>query len=326
MTVTITRRTALGAASLALIGRTPAHAQKEWPNSAVTIVVPFAAGGSTDAVARILAQQLSTEFGKPVVVENRSGATGTIGFGTVARAKPDGHTLTVGPGSTFAMAPHLMKLPYNAEQAFAGVGLIATMPMFLVVSKDSPYRTLADFLEEAKRPGTKINYGHAGVGSSMHLAVELFLQVAKVELQGVPYRGAAPAVQAVLGGEIQTTMPPSSGVMSYIKSGTVRALAVSTKERSSFAPDVPTVAEQGFPDYEVVEEIAMLAPAGTPEPILRRLNEATAAAFAIPEVRNRLDTLAVAPAVGRIEDWPPHFAAEFRKWGEVIRSRDIKLE
>jgi tripartite-type tricarboxylate transporter receptor subunit TctC len=224
------------------------------------------------------------------------------------------------------MAPHLYKLPYDAERAFAGIGPIATMPMFMVVPRDFPARSLPEFLELAKRPGSAVSYAHAGVGSSMHLAVELFLQVAGIEVQGVSYRGAAPALQGLLTGDTQMTMPPASAVMSFIKSGDVRALAVSTKERSSLAPDVPTVAEQGFPDYEVLEELALVAPAGTPEPILRRLHQATAAAFANPEVQERLAALAVSPAVGRVEDWPAYITAENRKWREVIQSRNIKLE
>jgi tripartite-type tricarboxylate transporter receptor subunit TctC len=214
-------------------------------------------------------------------------------------------------------------VPYDAERAFAGIGPIATMPMFMVVPRDFPARTLPEFLELAKRPGSTVSYAHAGAGSSMHLAVELFLQVAGVEVQGVSYRGAAPAIQGLFTGDTQMTMPPASAVMAFIKSGDVRAIAVSTKERSSLAPDVPTVAEQGFPDYEVLEELALVAPAATPEPIMRRLNQATAAAFANPDVQKRLAALAVTPAVGLVENWPAYITAENKKWREVIRSRNI---
>jgi tripartite-type tricarboxylate transporter receptor subunit TctC len=157
----------------------------------------------------------------------------------------------------------------------------------------------------------------------MHLAVELFLQVAGVEVQGVSYRGSAPAIQGLLTGDTQMSMPPASAVMAFIKSGDVRPIAVSTKERNSLAPDVPTVAEQGFPDYEVLEEVALVAPAATPEPIMRRLNQATAAAFANPDVQKRLAALGVTPAVGLIENWPAYITAENKKWREVIRSRNI---
>jgi tripartite-type tricarboxylate transporter receptor subunit TctC len=172
-------RRALGAASLALFGASaPVRAQQNWPARPVAVVVPFAAGGSTDAVARVLAQRLSTDLGQNFVVDNRSGATGTIGMALVARARPDGHTLALAPGSTFAMAPHLYKLPYDNDRAFAGAGLVATMPMFLTVPGASPVRDLAGFLEAGEAPGRQLTYGHAGAGSSMHLAAELFLQVA----------------------------------------------------------------------------------------------------------------------------------------------------
>jgi len=325
MSFTITRR-ALGYASLALLAAAPARAQEDWPTQTVTIIVPFAAGGSTDAVARILAHQLSIDLGQQFIVDNRAGATGTIGFAAVARSEPDGYTLGLGPGSTYAMAPHLYKLPYDAERAFTGIGPIATMPMFMVVPRDSPAKTLPEFLELAKQPESAVSYAHAGAGSSMQLAVELFLQIAGVEVQGVSYRGSAPAIQGLLTGDTQMSMPPASAVMSFLKSGDLRAIAVSTKERSPIAPDVPTVAEQGFPDYEVVEEVALVAPAGTPESILRRLHQATATAFANPEVQKRLAVLAVSPALGRVEDWPTYIAAENKKWREVIESRNIKIE
>jgi len=327
MTFTITRRAVLGAASFALIGAGSARSQQtDWPKGPVTLVVPFPPGGSTDTVVRILAQKLSSDLGQPFVVENRSGAVGTIGFGAVARAKPDGYTLAVVPGGTFAMAPHLYQLPYDPVRSFAGVGRIASMPMFLIVAQSSPFKTLADIMEAAKRLDSKLTYAHGGVGSSIHLAAELFLKEAGIELQGVPYRGMAPAIQGLLGGETHMAMAPSSGLMSYLNAGSLRALAVSTKERSSLAPNVPTFAEQGFPGVEVIEEIALFAPAKTPEPILQRLNQVTAAAFAAPDVKERLASLAVVPEVSRLEDWPAYFEAEYARWGEVIRSRNIKLE
>jgi tripartite-type tricarboxylate transporter receptor subunit TctC len=323
----ITRRTLLGAASLALIGTESARSQQDdWPKSTVTLVVPFPPGGSTDVVTRILAQKLAADLGQAFIVENRSGAVGTIGFASAARAKPDGYTLAVAPGGTFAMAPHLYKLPYDAERGFAGVGRIATMPMFLVVAHASPFTTVKDVVDAAKRPGSNLTYAHGGIGSSIHLAGELFLQVAGIDIQGVPYRGMAPAIQGILAGETHMAMAPSSGLMSYLNAGSLRALAVTTKERSALAPNVPTFAEQGFPEVEVVEEIALFAPANTPQPILQRINQAVAAALAAPDVKERLDALAVVPDVSRVEDWPAHFAAEYAKWGEVIRSRNIKVE
>jgi tripartite-type tricarboxylate transporter receptor subunit TctC len=331
MATTLVGRRDLGAAvlaSLPLLGAAgaPARAQGNWPSRPVALIVPYAAGGSTDAVARILAQRLSADLGQNVVVDNRSGATGTIGMALVARARPDGHTLALAPGSTFAMAPHLYKLPYDNESAFAGAGLVAGMPIFLTVPGASPVRDLAGFLELARRQGTNLTYGHAGAGSSMHLAAELFLQVAGIELQAVSYRGAAPAVQGMLGGETQMTMMPASAVMSFLQSGDVRALAVTTKERSPLAPEVPTFQELGYPGFEVVEHVAMLAPAGTPAPVLQRLNAACAAALRAPDMQPKLQAMAVTPEAQPLEAWPAYFRAESDKWREFVRARNIRVQ
>ena len=329
MTGPIGRR-AFAAASLgiggaaAFAGRAPA--QGDYPSRPVTLVVPWAAGGSTDAVARILAARLSSDVGRPFVVDNRTGANGTIGFASVARARPDGYTVLVGTVSTYAMAPHLYQLPYDNARAFTGIGLIAAMPIILVVPKASPARTLAEFIELAKKPGSKMTYANSGSGSSTHLATELFLQSAGIEMPDVGYRGGAPAVQGVLAGEAQMVMQAASGLIPLMQSGDLRALAISSRERSPIAPDVPTFGEQGFPEYEVLEHIALIAPAGTPDPIVRRLGAAARAAMEAPETRERLAALGVTPDVRPPEDWPAYFEAENAKWREVIRARNIRVQ
>ncbi|WP_431285234.1 Bug family tripartite tricarboxylate transporter substrate binding protein [Humitalea sp. 24SJ18S-53] len=327
MTVTITRR---GFAAFATLAAAPslalAQANSDWPSRAVTLVVPWAAGGSTDAVARILANRLTQDTGRGFVVDNRTGANGTIGFGTVARARPDGYTMLVSTVSTYAMAPHLMQVPYDNERAFVGIGLIAAMPMILVVPKASPYQTLAQFIAAAKSSGSRMVYANSGTGSSTHLATELFLQSAGIEMPDVGYRGGAPAVQGVLANEAQMIMQAASGVIPLIQSGDLRALAISSRDRSPVAPEVPTFREQGFPEYEVYEHIAVQAPAGTPEAIVRRMNALTKAAMENPDTVQRLAALAVVPTVGSVEDWGPYFTAENAKWREVIRSRNIRLQ
>ena len=315
----------LGAAGAAVAaGR--AAAQGDYPSRPVTLVVPWAAGGSTDAVARILAARLSSDAGRPFVVDNRTGANGTIGFASVARARPDGYTLLVGTVSTYAMAPHLYQLPYDNARAFAGIGLIAAMPIILVVPKASPARTLAEFIDLAKKPGGKMAYANSGSGSSTHLATELFLQSAGIDMPDIGYRGGAPAVQGTLTGEAQMVMQAASGLIPLMQSGDLRALAISSRERSPIAPEVPTFREQGFPEYEVLEHIALLAPAGTPEPIVRRVSAAARAAMEAPETRERLAALGVTPDVRPPEDWPAYFEAENAKWREVIRARNIRVQ
>jgi tripartite-type tricarboxylate transporter receptor subunit TctC len=315
------------AAALAALPTLPALAQGEaWPSRPVTLVVPWAAGGSTDAVARILAARLTTDLNRPFVVDNRTGANGTIGFASVARARPDGYTLLVGTISTYAMAPHLYQLPYDNERAFTGIGLIAAMPIILVVPKAFPARTLAEFVELAKRPGSRITYANSGSGSSTHLATELFLQAAGLDIPDVGYRGGAPAVQGVLANEAQMVMQAASGLVPLIQSGELRPLAISSRERSPVAPEIPTFREQGFPDYEVLEHIALLAPAGTPADIIRRMSEATRTAMEAPETRERLAALGVTPQVEPPEAWPAYFTAENARWREVIRARNIRVQ
>jgi tripartite-type tricarboxylate transporter receptor subunit TctC len=305
---------------------TVARAQDAWPSRPVTLVVPWAAGGSTDAVARILAQKLSSDTGRSFVVDNRTGANGTIGFNSVARARPDGYTLLVSTVSTYAMAPHLMPLPYDNEKDFIGIGLIASMPIIMVVNPSFPARTLAEYVEIARRPNSNLTYANSGTGSSTHLATELFLQEARLTIQDVGYRGGAPAVQAVLANETPMVFQAASGILPHIRSGSLRALAVATKERSPLTPEIPTFAEQGFPGVEVVEHIALQAPTGVPADIVARMHALIKAAMEAPDTRERLSALAVVPTVGSTAEWPAYFAAENAKWRNMIQARNIKLQ
>ncbi|MBP0443258.1 tripartite tricarboxylate transporter substrate binding protein [Roseomonas sp. SSH11] len=328
----ITRRNlglaALGLSLPAATAARPAAAQSaaSYPDRPVSLVVPWAAGGSTDAVARILAARLSQDTGRSFVVDNRAGANGTIGFASVARARPDGYTLLVGTISTYAMAPHLYQLPYDNDRAFTGVGLIAAQPMIMVVPKNSPVRSLAEFVERAKRPDSGLTYANSGTGSSTHLATELFLQAAGIRLNDVGYRSGAQAVQGTMQGEVSMVIQAASGLLPLIQSGELRPLAISSRGRSSVAPEIPTFREQGYPEYEAVEHIAILAPAGTPEPIIQRINELARAAMTAPDTRERLAALAVTPETQRPEEWAAYNAAENAKWRDVIRSRDIKVQ
>ena len=260
------------------------------------------------------------------MVDNRTGANGTIGFNSVARARPDGYTMLVSTVSTYAMAPHLMPLPYDNEKDFIGIGLIASMPIIMVVNPSFPARTLAEYVEIARRPNSNLTYANSGTGSSTHLATELFLQEARLTIQDVGYRGGAPAVQAVLANETPMVFQAASGILPHIRSGSLRALAVATKERSPLTPEIPTFAEQGFPGVEVVEHIALQAPTGVPADILARMHALTKAAMEAPDTRERLSALAVVPTVGSTAEWPAYFAAENAKWRNMIQARNIKLQ
>lgn len=314
----------------AIIGRAPkAQAQEAataFPSRAVSVVVPWAAGGSTDAFMRVLGARLSTDLGRPFVIDNRTGASGTIGMASAVRARPDGYTVIVAPNSTYAIAPSLYQLQYDTARDFVGVGLLATMPIFALVPRNSPVRSIADYIARVKQPGHREVYANPGSGSTPHLAAEMFLQLAGIEVPDVGYRGGAPAVLGVLAGEAGFIFQPVSSVISHMQSGDLRPLAVASLQRSPVAPDVPTFAELGFPGFEVMEHIAMLAPAGTPPAILARLNAASKAAMDVPEVRERMATLGVTPDVRPPEAWPAYLTAETAKWREVIRSRNIRLQ
>lgn len=314
----ITRRGIL-AAPLAL----PALAQEAYPSRPVNVLVPWGPGGPTDTFARVLTTRLSSDLGQPFVVDNRVGANGTIGMAAAARLRPDGYNVVITPNSTYAAAPHLYPLPFEIGAAFAGIGLLVTMPMFMLVRRASPVNSVAEYVALARRGGQ--TYANAGVGATSHLATEQFLQAAGIEVLEVGYRGGGPAVQAVIAGEAGMVFMPAASVMGFIQSGEMKALGVCQPERSALAPNVPTFAELGFPQVQVTEHVAMLAPAGTPEPILRRLNAACTAALAAPELAPRLQALAVTPAGQRLEEWPAYLAAENEKLGAIVRSRNIRI-
>jgi len=319
-------RRALAAASLGLLAAPAVQAQEDYPTRPVTLVVPWPAGGPTDTFARVLAARLSTELGRPFVVDNRGGAKGTIGLASAARARPDGYTLVLAPNSTYAIAPHLYQTPYNQERDFVGVGLLASMPLFMLVPRSTPANTVAEYVALAKQPGARLAYANAGIGATSHVATELFLQMAGIEVADVGYRGGGPAIQAVLANEAGMLFMPAAAVMSFIASGDLKALGNTMVARSALAPQVPTFQELGFPGFEVVEHLALLAPAGTPPLILERLNRASAAALAAGEVKPRLDALAVTPDVRPVAEWPAYFAAESGKWRDFVRARNIRVQ
>ena len=321
----ITRRS-LGALALAGVLPATVNAQQDYPSRAITLLVGFAPGGGTDIISRFLQPFLQDEFRQTIAVEKRPGAAGTLAVTALSRARPDGYTMLVSTVSTYAMAPHLMPLPYDNEKDFIGIGLIASMPIIMVVNPSFPARTLAEYVEIARRPNSNLTYANSGTGSSTHLATELFLQEAKLTIQDVGYRGGAPAVQAVLANETPMVFQAASGILPHIRSGSLRALAVATKERSPLTPEIPTFAEQGFPGVEVVEHIALQAPAGTPADITARMHALTKAAMEAPDTRERLSALAVVPTVGSSAEWPAYFAAENAKWRNMIQARNIKLQ
>lgn len=321
-------------AALGLLGAATAS-RPVWAQSAdsypgsrpVTLVVAWAPGGSTDFVARVVAQQLSKELNGNVVVDNRPGASGTVGHSSVARARADGYTLLLGVNSTYAMARHLFpQRGYDDDKAFVSIGRLAVSPIFLCVNPKLGTNDIKAFIAKAKAQPGKLSYASSGAGSSAHLATELFLRSAGIDVQNVTYRGGAPAVQALITGEVEMAFVDAVTALPLMADKKIVAIGVSTPERNPLAPEVPTIAESGFPGYEATSDFALLAPAGTPAPVLAKLAAATAATMKNPEVLERLRQNSILPTVGTPEQFPAYLAAESAKWGDVIKTRGITLE
>jgi len=312
-------------ALLAALRASEAAAQA-WPVRPVAMVVGFAPGGSTDVVARLLAERLGAEFEQPFVVDNRAGASGTVGQAFVARARPDGHTLLVTPNSTFTMARHFFpNRGYDDERDLAPVCMIASMPIFLCVSPRSGMKDLSELVRRAKAEPGRLNYAVSGAGTAF-FSTELLLGAAGIEVQRVTYRGGAQAMQALIANEVQMAFVDGVTAIPLMAAGQLVALGVSTASRSALAPDIPTIAEQGYPGFDVATDIALFAPAGTPADIIQRLHAATAKAMATPEMQERLRQASVAADVTTPEELRAYTSREGARWAEVIRSRSIKLE
>jgi tripartite-type tricarboxylate transporter receptor subunit TctC len=304
----------------------PAHAQ-HYPARAVSIVVPYAPGGPTDATARIVAQSLQKQSGGTFIVENTPGAGTTIGAAKVAKAAPDGYTLLWGGLSSHAMAPHLyQRLSFDPHTSFEPISMIASSPYVLVVSANSPIRTVADLIGKARAaPGT-LNYASPGDGSSPHLTTELFLSESKIEAQHIPYKGGSPGMAALLSGEVDFLIDTLTVPMPMIKSGRVRALAVSTAKRLPEMPDVPTLQESGLTGFEAATWFAMFAPKGTPPDITAALNKMVNVALKDPAIISRMAQAGLHATPSTPAQLTETVKSENAKWGRIIKSRNIRLE
>ncbi len=301
-----------------------AHAQA-WPSRFVRLVVPYASGGPTDAVARIVADPLAKMWGQQVVVENKGGAGTNIGAEAVARADPDGYTLLVG-SSALAMNRALYRtLSYDAIADFAPVTLICSFAFFMCVPNSSPAKSVKEFIAYAKEKGGKLTYASPGVGTPPHMAGELFKRMAGIEMTHVPYRGAGPAYNDLIPGRIDLQF--ASGVaIELIRSGQVRGLAISGAGRNAAAPELPTVAEAGVPDYEVSSWFGFLLPARTPPDIVRKISADTVAALADPAVKARLEQLGYTVIGSTAEGLAAHLRSDIDKWGPLIKAAGIRIE
>jgi tripartite-type tricarboxylate transporter receptor subunit TctC len=314
------------AASLVFPAAVWAQGAESYPSKPIRFILPFPPGGGTDILGRLLAERLGTQLGQPVVVENRGGAGGNLGAEAAARSAPDGYTIVL-VAPSLAISPSLYKkLAYDPIKDFAPVSLVATVPNVMVTNPSVPARTLADFIAIAKRKPGGMNFGSGGNGTSNHLAGELFNIVAGVRLVHVPYKGVNLAMNDVMSGEVHLVVIGIPAAAPHIKAGKLRALAVIDSKRATALPDVPTVAEAGLPDFEVTTWYGVLAPAGTPRPIVARLNAEIVKAMKSPEMNARLAAMATEPVTSTPEGFSDLIRREIVKWRKVVRAAGLKAD
>jgi tripartite-type tricarboxylate transporter receptor subunit TctC len=329
-TITTRRRFALGAPLLAAATPplAPALAQTaaaEWPSRPVRFILPYPPGGPTDIMGRVVAQALTRDLPQPIVVENRAGAAGAIGTEAVARAAPDGTTFLVN-ASAHVIVPHMVRVPYDALGDFAPVTNIASVPLMLVVTPGLPVRSVAELIAHAKANPGKLSFASSSNGGAPHLAGELFKLMAGVDMAHVPYRGSGQAVPDLIAGNVQVmfdSMPSSAGA---VREGRLRALAVTTVDRQSAFPDLPTVAEAGVPGYEIATWYGIWAPARTPPEIVARLHAAVAKAMRGEDAKERMAALGAQPVADAPEDFARFVRAEYERWGRLVRDARIKAD
>ena len=320
----ISRRVLLsGAASVSAFGIRCALAES-WPERPVTIIVPFAAGGNTDGIARMMAQWLSDIFGKPFVVENRPGAGGAIAAEVVAKAQPDGYTLFVAALPVVAIVPVLNKVNFDPQKDLAPISNVATNPFVLVVNKDLPIKTLKDFVDYVGQRNDQLSYSSGGVGSLNHLSMALFLKQAGLTMTHVPYKGNAPALADVVAGHVPTMFSNLSDALPQVQGGTIRMLAVSGETRSPLAPQIPTVAESGYPNYKVLTWNGLMAPAGTPPEIIEKLAREIAIAVKDPKFKLQLVQYGVDPLGSTPSEFKAMVARDIAIWTEAINVAGLK--
>ena len=315
--------TAVLASMLALSAGT-ASAETNYPDRAVKIEVGYAAGGPLDVVARLIGDKLAQIWGKTVVVENVSGASGNIAADRVAKAVPDGYTLLLASNVNIAVNPKLYKnMPFDPVKDLAPITQVAYSPNILVVPNDLPVKSVQELVTYAKANPGKVSFASAGVGTTQHLAGELFKTIAKVDIQHVPYRGATPAITDLLGGRVSMFFGPPSSLLGLVKEGKVRALAVTSAQRFPAAPDLPTMIEAGYPGFVAVLSVGWMAPAGTPKDVIDSIYKDTAKALAAPDVRERLQKIGTEP----MGTSPAEFAADIQRevpqWAEVIKAAGL---
>jgi tripartite-type tricarboxylate transporter receptor subunit TctC len=312
--------------ALALASMQPAHAQS-YPDKPIRIVIPFPAGGGPDLVARLIAPKLTEALGQPIVFDYRVGANGTIGNEFVARSAPDGYTLLMGAAGALTVAPHVYaKVQFDTFKDFEPIALVGTSPYIVALHPSVPASSVAELTAYAKANPGKLNYGSSGTGGLPHLAGELYERLAGVDLVHVPYKGIAPAITDLVGGQVQLLFGDVGLVLPHVKAGNLKAIAVTSKQRATPLPDVPTMIEAGVPGYQMGTWWGLLAPAGTPRPIIARLSAEVRKALSLPEIQNAFKARSLEYELTTPEQFAARIRDEYDTWGRIVKEANIKSE
>jgi tripartite-type tricarboxylate transporter receptor subunit TctC len=312
---------------LAIVTSAAAQAQTTYPNRPIRVVVPFPPGGLNDVVARLVSQRLAENLGQTILIENRGGATGTIGSAAVAKAAPDGYTILSSGSTTAAVAPHLYaNLPYDQAKDLVAIGRIGAVASIVLVHPSMPTNTMSELIAHLKAKPGAINFGSGGSGGSQHIGAELLKTLAGVSITHVPYKGGGPAMIDLVAGQIAMMIEPMPSALPQVRAGKVRALAVTTPRRSSALPELPTVAETGITGYDLTIWLGFFAPAGTPREIIAKLNTELARTLNAPDMRERLAQQGVDTIVDTPEQFGAYVNAEIARWGKVVRDSGTKLD
>jgi tripartite-type tricarboxylate transporter receptor subunit TctC len=304
----------------------PLPAQSAFPNKVIRVIVPVAPGGGADQVARMVSEKMAASLGTPIVIENKAGASGSIAALEVARAAPDGYTLMQCFVATHSTNPAVLKIKYDPIADFAPVGMMAQTSNVLVVGDKNKAKNLTEFLAQARAQRGGMSFSSAGSGSATHLIMEYLENQAKVDLVHVPYKGAAPAMQDLLGGQVDAMFPSLTTALPHIKAGKLRALAVASMQRDPAMPEIPTVAEQGFPGFSAIQWWGLCAPAKTPEAVVARLNKALVEALALPDIKARLHEMAAQPMPLTPQQFGSFLQAEVAKWTQLVKETKLQIE
>jgi tripartite-type tricarboxylate transporter receptor subunit TctC len=323
----IGRRAFVAGSAAAVFAATGKAFAQDYPSRPITFIIPFPPGGSTTIVVRSISDRLGELLGQQIVIDNRAGAGGTVGTKALAKSEPDGYTIGLGYSGTLAIGPNLYSNPgYDPRKEFAAVGRVATAPNTLVVHPSFPAKSVAEFIAYAKaNPGT-VNYGSAGVGTVSHICGEYFANAAGIKLVHVPYKGTGPALIDLIGGHIPTAFAPIPATYENAKKGVLRMLAVTSLTRSSLAPEIPTIAEQGIPGFEAVLRYGVVAPAGTPPAIVARLNKALNDTLKSDEIRKRLALEGAEPLPSTPAEYAADIDREETLWGKIVKASGAKAD